>query len=461
MKDCLFCDSNNEELIDQNALCYARQDGYPVTPYHTLIIPKRHVASYFDLQPDEIVAMHAQLAALCQGPKRNVLLVGIGGSSLGPELAIDALAGDPSRFVVLDSVDPAGIIATLARVDPADTTVLVASKSGRTVETRTALRAVQAHWESAGLNFNADAIAITSPGSELAELAAGWRGVLPVWEWVGGRTSITSAVGLAPMALMGIDIHEFIAGAAAMDRWTRQADNPAAHLAAAWAANAQHHCVFLPYADQLRHLGRYLQQLIMESLGKSHSRDGQTIHHGKTVYGNKGSADQHALVQQLRDGPDDVLVHFIGVRPTPTPSDLLNEAADTQFSLLHGTRQALDQVGRPTVSITLAQVSPRTLGALIALFERTVGLYAELININAYDQPGVEAGKRAAKDLVSDIAKVSQALSQTPQNTTEIGAATGLSPLIVWHICMHLASAKRAHRTPGFTPFEDLFSKTE
>lgn len=428
----------------------------------------RQVGHYWLRDPDlapsggsDIRAMQAQVAKLCEAAPTQVLLVGIGGSSLGPELAIDALAADPCRFVVLDSVDPAGIAATLRKIDPARTTVIVASKSGRTVETRTGLRAVQAHWAEANRDLSSDAIAITSPGSQLAQLASDWRAVLPVWDWVGGRTSITSAVGLLPMGLMGIDTQEFLAGAAAMDSWNRQPDSPAIRLATAWVVHAKHHCVFQPYADQLRHLGRYLQQLIMESVGKSHTRDGAPIHHGKAVYGNKGSADQHALVQQLRDGPDDILVHFIGVRPAPTSSALLMEAADTQFSLLHGTQRALQEVGRPTVGITLSEISPRTLGALIALFERTVGLYAELININAYDQPGVEAGKRAAKDLVLDIARVTQALSLTPQTSEKIAEAAGLSPQIAWHICMHLTSAQRASRTPGFTPLEDCFSKTE
>jgi glucose-6-phosphate isomerase len=403
----------------------------------------------------------AQIKALAQGADQDVLLIGIGGSALGPELAIDALAHTPERLFILDSVDPIGIQRTLHRVDPARTNVIVASKSGGTVETRTALRAAEAHWAAAGHTFADSAIAVTIADSELAELAAGWRAVVPIWDWVGGRCSITSAVGLLPMALMGIDIDAFLSGAAAMDRWTRQPDNPAAKLAAAWLAAGDRQWVMLPYADRLRHLGRYLQQLAMESLGKSHTRAGQAIHHGRSVYGNKGSADQHALVQQLRDGPDNVLVHFIGVHAGPLSSPLLHDAADTQLSLLHGTRNALNEVGRPTIGITLPDLSPHTLGAVIALFERAVGLYAELQDLNAYDQPGVEAGKRAAVGLVDDISRIEQALTRTPQTAEMLGKTAGISPEIAWHICTHLSGTRRAICASGSVPSQDTFCQTD
>lgn len=428
----------------------------------------RQVGHYWlrapELAPDggaAIRATHEQIRALCEGSDNNVLLIGIGGSALGPELAIDALAPSKERFFILDSADPTGIQDTLKRIDPSQTTVIVASKSGRTAETRIALRAAQAHWAAEGQAFADSAIAITTAGSELAQLAEGWRATIPVWDWVGGRTSITSAVGLLPMALMGIDIDAFLAGAAAMDRWTRQPTNPAARMAAAWAAAGERSWVMLPYADHLKHLGRYMQQLAMESLGKSHTRSGRAIHHGRAVYGNKGSADQHALVQQLRDGPDDVLVHFIAVHPGPMSSPLLQDAADTQLSLLHGTRSALNEVGRPTVSITLPDLSPHTLGALIALFERAVGLFAELVDINAYDQPGVEAGKQAATGLVDDIHRVERALSTTPKTAETIGDELGIPTEISWHICTHLCNARRAKSSRGSLISQDRFSKIE
>ena len=411
---------------------------------------------------EAIRAVLMQVAALAVGPARDVLLIGVGGSALGPELAIDVLAASPQRFHLLDSVDPDGIQRTLRGVDPAQTTVVVASKSGRTVETRVALRAAEAHWAGSGRAFADDAIAITTVDSELAQLAEHWRAMVPIWDWVGGRTSITSAVGLLPMALLGIDTDAFLGGAAAMDAWTRgPAPNPAALLAGSWHAAGERSWVILPYADRLRHLGRYLQQLVMESLGKSHSRSGAVLHHGRAVYGNKGSADQHSLVQQLRDGPDDVFVHFIDVAAWPEGSPLLRDAADTQLSLLHGTRCALESVGRPTAGITLPDLGPASLGALIALFERAVGLYAEIQDLNAYHQPGVEAGKRTARGLLGDLERVCSALTGRPQTAADLAAALELHPATTWRLCTHLATSRRAHRDTGSSPSKDCFSKID
>ena len=132
-----------------------------------------------------------------------------------------------------------------------------------------------------------------------------------MFDWVGGRTSITSAVGLLPGALIGCDIRDFLAGAAQMDAATREADlrrNPAALMAASWhvagGGRGQRDMVVLPYRDRLEVFSRYLQQLVMESLGKRLNRNGEVVHQGIAVYGNKGSTDQHAYVQQLRDGVD-------------------------------------------------------------------------------------------------------------------------------------------------------------
>jgi glucose-6-phosphate isomerase len=390
----------------------------------------------------------------------TILLIGIGGSALGPELAVDALRPPHGRrFVLLDTVDAPAIERRLQEIDPKDTLVLVVSKSGRTTETLVALRTVEAHFATAGICFSDHAIAITNPGTALAEMAKGWRKTLHTWDWVGGRTSITSAVGLAPMHLCGIDTEAFLSGAKAMDTWTRQPfhTNPAALMAAQWASRKDGALVVLPYADHLRHLGRYLQQLVMESLGKRNDRAGNEIFHGLTVYGNKGSADQHAILQQLRDGPDNVLIHFIDCLPAPVTSPLLQDAADTQQALLAGVRTALHEVNRPIVSITLPDQGPRALGALIALFERAVGIAAELANINAYHQPGVEAAKTAAKAQLKQLESVENALNAVPASADTLAQRLKLPPQNVWRLCTHLAHMNRAIRSAGKTPSEDLF----
>jgi glucose-6-phosphate isomerase len=394
----------------------------------------------------------------------TILMIGIGGSALGPELAIDALRpSDGRRFLLIDTVDPSGVARVLAQIDPEKTLVLVASKSGGTVETRQALRIVEATFAQAGVCFEDHAIAITGPNSALSALAHSWRDQFPLWSWVGGRTSVTSPVGLLPMHLCGIDIEEFLSGAREMDNWTRHpADsNPAAQLAKVWHASNKPNLAVIPYCEHLRHLGRYLQQLIMESLGKAIDRSGQTIHHGLTVYGNKGSADQHAIIQQLCDGPDNVMIHLIDCAKQSTDSPLMSDAADLQFALMAGTRSAMIELGRTTVSITIPDLSPKSLGALIALFERTVGLAAELANINAYNQPGVEAGKQAAKLQLAQIRVIQDALGVEPLTAEELAQPLGMDAETAWRLATHLGCTGRAFISLGKAPSEDRFRVPE
>jgi len=401
----------------------------------------------------------------------TILQIGIGGSALGPELVIDALGNDRGRrFVLLDTVDPPRVQKVLESINPEQTLVIVASKSGGTQETMTALGIVEAYYAASGLCFDDHALAVTDPDSSLANRAKGWRATLPVWDWVGGRTSITSAVGLLPMHLCGIDFRAFLAGAASVDAWTRQPppQNPAAQLAALWASAGHHTAAILPYCDHLRVLGRYLQQLVMESLGKSVDRSGATQNYGLSVLGNKGSADQHALVQQLRDGPTGVINHVIHVGQAYQSDPLLKDASDLQFALMTGTQQALAEVDRPVVSIGLPELDAARLGGLIALFERVVGLTAELKDINAYHQPGVEAGKREAKhqltvlNAIYDFLNPLHGRSGSPGSTAdEIGNALGIDPAIVWRLSSHLSQSGRIQLTPGKSPSEDRFQAME
>ena len=255
---------------------------------------------------------------------------------------------------------------------------------------------------------------------------AGWLARFDMFDWVGGRTSITSAVGLLPGVLIGSDIREFLAGAAQMDAVTRVADfdsNPAALLAAAWysacGGKGQRDMVVLPYRDRLEVFSRYLQQLVMESLGKKLDRDGQVVHQGIAVYGNKGSTDQHAYVQQLRDGVDNFFVTFVEVLEDPGDIPPLEGENPGDFldGFLQGTRSALTEEGRFNLSITMQHLNAHSLGALIALFERAVGFYGELVNVNAYHQPGVEAGKKAAAALLDLQSRLEMVMADQREHT--------------------------------------------
>jgi glucose-6-phosphate isomerase len=413
---------------------------------------------------------------------RRLLVIGIGGSALGPQLVADALGGPDDRLEphFLDNTDPEGLDRTLGRLGDSlsETLAVVISKSGGTPETRNGMLEAAAAWRARGLDFGPHAVAVTREDSALDRHAReeGFLERFPMWDWVGGRTSETSAVGLLPAALQGIDMRALLDGAAAMDEATRRHEtrrNPAALLAFAWytvgEGRGEKAMVVLPYKDRLLLLGRYLQQLAMESLGKEKNLLGRIVHQGLTVYGNKGSTDQHAFVQQLRDGTPDFFVTFIRVlREREGPSLEVQAGAtsgDFLDGFLLGTRRALYESGRPSLTLTIPDISPRSLGMLIALYERAVGLYASLIGINAYHQPGVEAGKKAAAGILDLQRSVLKALAErgaASATCAELAEAADAPDEVetVFHILERLAAnpERGVTRRPGATPFDATYS---
>jgi glucose-6-phosphate isomerase len=247
-------------------------------------------------------------------------------------------------------------------------------------------------------------------------------------------------------------------GAKVMDIATRQPDvktNPAALLALAWyyAGNGkgEKDMVVLPYKDSLLLFSRYLQQLVMESLGKEKDLDGNLVYQGIAVYGNKGSTDQHAYVQQLREGVPNFFVTLIEVLKDRSGTAIEVEpgvtSGDYLSGFLQGTRQALYENHRDSITITVPEVNPEIVGALIALYDRAVGLYASLVNINAYHQPGVEAGKKAAADILELQRKIIQVLQQAgqPLSLETLAAQAGVPEQIeaIYKILRHLAANQR------------------
>jgi len=224
-----------------------------------------------------------------------------------------------------DNTDPEGFDRVFARIGERlrQTLVIVVSKSGGTKETRNGMLEAEAKFATKGLQFAKHTVAVTGVGSELDKDAEanGWLAQFPMPDWVGGRTSVMSAVGLLPLALQGFDVDRFLAGAAAMDERTRVsevAQNAAMLLALMWyyAGNGKgdKDMVILPYKDRLALFARYLQQLVMESIGKQLDLQGKKVEQGLSVYGNKGSTDQHSYVQQLRDSVLNFFVAFVEVR---------------------------------------------------------------------------------------------------------------------------------------------------
>ncbi|MCB9854537.1 MAG: glucose-6-phosphate isomerase [Phycisphaerales bacterium] len=407
----------------------------------------------------------------------RILSIGIGGSALGPMFVSDALgdpASDKMKVHFIDNTDPDGCDRTLRAIgsELSETLTLVISKSGSTPESRNGMLAAAAAYKAAGLDFARHAVAITGEGSHLDEQAKSqeWLATFPMWDWVGGRTSELSAVGLVPAALQGIDIDAMLAGAAACDEVTRRhavRDNPAALMALMWnhatRGKGEKDMVVLPYKDRLLLFSRYLQQLVMESLGKRLNLNGERVDQGIAVYGNKGSTDQHAYVQQLRDGVNNFFVVFIRVLNDGGETVYVEPgitAGDYLHGFLMGTREALFSNDRESMTITVPNVDARVVGVLIALFERAVGFYASLIGINAYHQPGVEAGKKAATAVLSLQTRVASELSRQPRKASEIAAAIGREEdaETIFSLLEHLAANGRATQFNGRNPATATFS---
>ena len=409
----------------------------------------------------------------------HVLHIGIGGSALGPQFVSDALGSAQNRMNIFffDNTDPEGFDRVFDRIGDGlpRTLVVVVSKSGGTKETRNGMVEAEAKFAAKGLQFARHAVAVTGVGSELdkdAEANA-WLARFPMPDWIGGRTSVMSAVGLLPMALEGFDIDGFLAGAAAMDERTRMpevAQNAAMLLALMWyyAGNGkgERDMVVLPYKDRLALFTKYLQQLVMESLGKEKDLAGDIVHQGIAVYGNKGSTDQHSYVQQLRDGVLNFFVTFVEVsndrRGAPFEVEDGITSGDYLHCFLRGTRGALYEKGRESITMSIPQVNAFYVGALIALYERAVGFYGSLVDVNAYDQPGVEAGKKAASKLLELQKQVREKLSDDGKTAEEIARLVDGDPEDVFHLLRHLASNDPSIKvTPGEETVDDRFSLAE
>jgi glucose-6-phosphate isomerase len=438
-------------------------------------------------------AVHSGALAPATGVRfSHLLIIGIGGSALGPQFINQALSStsDAMSISFFDNTDPDGMAKVLFGLRSLqETLVIVISKSGGTKETRNGQLIAKAAFQAEGLDFSKHFVAVTGEGSELDKTAVSerWLARFPMWDWVGGRTSEMSAVGLLPLALQGFSVQELLRGAADMDALTRVSDlrkNPAIALALGW-----YHCgcgrgnkamVVLPYKDRLELFSKYLQQLVMESLGKEHDLAGNVVNQGISVYGNKGSTDQHAYVQQLRDGLNNFFAVFVEVladrSPKTTESGRLFGFAPESFEVepgvtsgdylsgfYLGTRSALYEKDRESITVTIPEVSEYYVGMLIALFERAVGFYATLIGVNAYHQPGVEAGKKAAANVLQLQGRIEKFLSQASGPSSVEAIAQGVqhedSIEVVFKILRHLATNGRVSVQGGATLFSDLYSK--
>lgn len=354
-------------------------------------------------------------------PIRNIVNIGIGGSDLGPRLVVSALrekaTGPRVHFVA--NVDAADLMGVLEKLDPATTLFVIVSKTFTTQETLLNARSAR-EWLVGSLGEDAVArhfVAVSTNRDAVESFGIRADNMFAMWDWVGGRYSLWSAVGLSIALSVGFDgFLELLKGAAMIDDHFRSAplDRNAPVLAALigiwyrnfWDAPA---LAILPYSERLRDLPRYLQQLDMESNGKSVTRDGEPVDYqtGPIIFGECGSVGQHSFHQWLHQGSGFVPADFIGVRSDdmnrPEHHAVLCAHMMAQVEALKSGRQERDPArtnpgNKPSCVYWMERLEPFTLGALLAFYEHKVFVQGAIWDLNSFDQFGVELGKKLANE---------------------------------------------------------------
>ena len=364
----------------------------------------------------------------------DVIHIGIGGSDFGPRLAIEALAHVPGiesrgmRMHFLANIDTAELARILARAQPHSTRVIVVSKSFTTLETSMNAKAVLAWLKDSGCTKSQIAhalYAVTANIPAAKDFGVSEDNIFPFWDWVGGRYSVWSAVGL-PIALQyGFEtFKQFLAGAEAMDlhfKSTPLEENLPVIMALTLLHQQKKHNIkayaAIPYADALDWFPKWLQQLDMESNGKSVDRDGKPVKHSSpVVFGSAGSNAQHSYFQLFHQGTEIIPIDFIAVRE---PMSVRPEAVAHHRILLSNCLAQAQALAngkdasnpndvypgkRPSNLLLLPKLNAFYLGALLALYENRTATLGALWNINSFDQPGVEYGKVLAKPIEKALA---------------------------------------------------------
>jgi glucose-6-phosphate isomerase len=404
-------------LADFRKACEAGRYGFPYLPFQRESI--REIQDY---------------AASVKGSYDTVCIAGIGGSALGawaldcairgPHLVQSRFSTTNPRLTILDNVDPSFVDTALATMNPKRTLVLAIAKSGATAETAATFLILR-DWlrRTLGSRAHRRIAAVTSRGrGDLAVLAEREQyRTFFIPDNVGGRFSVLSPVGLLPAALVGLDIQNLARGAARMTQvcWLPDLNKNLALRAALlhyliWTLkNKTIHVVF-PYSNQLWGTAYWFRQLWAESLGKAKNRDGKIINVGQTPVAALGATDQHSQVQLYVEGPRDKVTTFWAVKQYSTPGRIPKQPLKLEaFDYLAGrslaelieaerlsTAAALTEHGRPNCTFTLDRINETHLGAFLQLMEFTTAFTGELLNINAFDQEGVELGKKFTYGLL-------------------------------------------------------------
>ena len=377
---------------------------------------------------EETLWYFKEYASMVQGRFENILVLGIGGSALGGMALAHALLhpywnllseeernGYP-RIFFLDNIDPDSMNALFDVLDLSKTLVNVITKSGSTAETMSQFLIIKDRLEKELQdNYRYNIVATTDKKTGVLRQIAEQEGykTFVVPDDVGGRFSVFSAVGLLPLALVGIDIDSIINGIKDMDLALKNTDiheNIAAQNALIHylldTEKGKHISVMMPYSSRLKYVADWYVQLWAESLGKNKDKSGNDVSIGQTPVKSLGATDQHSQIQLYNEGPNDKIINFIRVKNFDTKMDIPNIFEYTGIGYLGGktinqlinaeadsTRVALADYKRPTVTITLDKVDGYHLGQLLYMMEIQTAIAGELYNIDAFNQPGVEQAK--------------------------------------------------------------------
>ena len=386
---------------------------------------------------DEIVESIMKTAEMVRDKYENFVVLGIGGSALGARAVVNALthihhnlldkeARKAPRFFVEDNVDPERMTALLDVIDPEKTMFNVITKSGSTSETMSQYLIIYDLLKNRlGLNVSEHIIATTDAEKGNLIKIAKKEGLITyiVPDGVGGRFSCLTPVGLLPYAVMGIDIRKLLDGAMTVCEVTKNEnmyENPSLILALLQYISIQkgkNISVMMPYSDALSSIADWYCQLWGESLGKAVDNDGKVVNAGQTPVKAVGVTDQHSQVQLYTEGPYDKVITLIGVekfRSTVEIPEGLSDMPNVHFLCGHtmnelitkerlATEYALTKAGRANHTITLYEVNEFTIGELLQLFEFETAYLGSMLNIDTYNQPGVEEGKNATYALFGRV----------------------------------------------------------
>lgn len=394
---------------------------------------------------------------------RNVVNIGIGGSDLGPVMAYQALKAYSDReltFRFISNVDSSDFVETTRDLDPAETLFIVASKTFTTLETMTNARSARAwllaalHTPSSGQTegdvISRHCVAVSTNAEKVSEFGINTDNMFGFWDWVGGRYSMDSSIGLSTMIAIGPQgFADMLRGFHDMDEHFRTADFSTnlpvlMGLLAVWYRNffGVQTIAVLPYSQYLSRFPAYLQQLTMESNGKHTTLDGHevTVDTGPVYWGEPGTNGQHSFYQLLHQGTSLIPVDFIGFAATPTPlgrhHDILmsNIFAQSQALAFGKTAAEIAAEGTPPdvtphkvmpgnrpSTVLLAEIlTPYRLGTLVALYEHSVFTQGAIWNINSFDQWGVELGKALAQKIIPELESVEEPMLDHDSSTNAL-----------------------------------------